>query len=304
MAQREHEVVALEPGGAEAVRALVQMGSGKLTLRGGAAGLMEATFDYRDPVWRPEVGYEVSDGLGHLRVKPPDLGPAVLESPDYEWDLALSDEIPLELTLRLGSGNASVRLGGTRLTALETTGGSGRLEADLAHARDLKDVSLTAGSGRVGLILQGDYDALSQVAVRNASGISELALGGTYPALEHLTVSGASGRISLGLSGDCPVLERLSLDLASGMIDLDLSGSLPEAVQVGIHCVSGTVTVTIPADRGVAVRFTSVSGKITAPDFHREKDLLLNAAYRESGTGVRLNVSTVSGELILQPSTS
>lgn len=61
------ESEAVEPEGAETVRAEIAMGAGILGISGGAQQLMEANFAYNVPEWEPEVDYEVTGGEGVLR---------------------------------------------------------------------------------------------------------------------------------------------------------------------------------------------------------------------------------------------
>jgi hypothetical protein len=300
MAERMQERVEL--GEAKSVRVSMKLGSGQVTVKGGATALLEGVFEFSDSAWRPEVSYAVIDGMGSLEVQQPEHASFLHEgNPAYAWDLALSNQAPLELAARVGSGDLDLRLGDTRAFALEAAVGSGQVQADLAGATELRHVAMKVGSGRVGLMFEGQYAHLSKVDVNVASGVSDLVLGGDYPTLKELKINSASGHISLQLGGACPALKALVFNTASGSVDLGLSGSLPEDFEVGIHCVSGVATVRVPDGLGVAVRFSSVSGKVKAPGFHRERGYYVNDAYREGSGALRLKMSTVSGELIVQP---
>jgi hypothetical protein len=289
-------------GNAETVKSLVQMGVGKLGIRGGAEALFSGRFEYLLPSWKPEVSYEVAAGRGMLRVKQPsDLEP-LSGDPEYTWDLAYNDAAPLDLALQLGAGNATLTLGGTALTQLDATIGSGALMADLSgEMSDLLGIAMTVGSGRTGVVMEGTYASLDHLRVSTASGVSELALGGSFPQLKQLKVNSASGRTSLGLTGAYPELERLALDSASGVIDLNLGEALQQDLEAAIHCVSGVITVVYPPEAGVSVRFMSLTGKMEAPGFSRREGRYVNDVYGKAPTALRLNVSTVSGKLNLQP---
>jgi hypothetical protein len=292
----------VELAGARSVRALLKMGSGTLVVQGGAEALLEGTFEFSDPAWQPEVSYEVADGIGSLVVEHPKNPLSVtLGRPSYHWDLALGNEVPVELLVRLGSGDADLRLGDTHVFMLQTEIGSGNVHADLSGAAELRHVAMKVGSGRVDLNLEGEYAHLARLEVAVASGISDLVLNGDYPALRELRMHSASGRIGLVIGGRCPALKTLVINTASGMVDLALSGSLPEDVEVGIHCVSGLATVKVPPALGMAVRFSALSGKFKAPGFRKENGHYVNAAYHEGADKLHLAMSTVSGELLLQP---
>ncbi|MGC9521752.1 MAG: toast rack family protein [Anaerolineae bacterium] len=298
----EHYEEVVEVQDAEVVDALIQMGTGQLDVSGGGTSLLVGHFEYTRPRWRPEVAYDVTGGVGHLKVCQPSLQQLLDGSPGYTWTLRFGDQVPLDLALKLGAGETHLALGGTRLRHLDAAIGSGGLMADLSGAMaDLEAVSLQTGSGRTGVVFQGDYPVLATLEVSNASGVIDVALGGDYPALNRMRVNGASGDISVGLEGEYASLEKLSVNTASGSVYLNLGGRLGEASEVSINCVSGRATVVVPPEVGVAVRFSSVTGRVQAPGFRREGNRYTHEAYAEAATTVNLKVSTVSGKLILQP---
>jgi hypothetical protein len=298
------EEITVQLDGAEAVKGLVQMGVGKLLMHGGAEALLTGAFTYPLPTWKPDVAYHVEDGQGLLDVKQPEVREPFAGDPTYVWDLAFNDAVPLDVALRLGAGHADIRLGGTSLTSLEAAIGSGSLMADLSgDLPDLSQISMTVGSGRSGLVLGGTYAALHDLDVTTASGVAEVALGGHYPQMQTLKINGASGRTSLGMTGSYPELERLVLNSASGVIDLNLGEALEQDLDAAIRCVSGVITVDYPAEAGVSVRFTSLTGKLEAPGFSRRQGRYVNEIYDNASFRLHLNVSTVSGKLTLQPTT-
>lgn len=300
------EQVTVQPEGVETVKGLVQMGVGKLKIGGGAEALLSGTFTYPQPSWKPEVVYQVAGGEGRLEIKQPqDRGPGTGgEGRDrpYVWDLAFNDTMPLALKLQLGAGHAGLTLGSTALTDLEAAIGSGALMADLSGGlADLSRVAVVVGSGRSGLVMGGDYPALHEVSVSTASGVAEVALGGHCPNLKTLKVNGASGRTSLGMTGSYPALEELVINSASGIIDLNVGDVLDQDLEAAIHCVSGVIKVIYPAQAGVTVRFTSLTGSLDAPGFTRAHGRYVSEGYDAASHHLLLNVSTVSGKLLLQP---
>ena len=54
--------------GATKLAASIDMAAGRLTVRGGTADVMEATYEFSDEGWRPEVDYRVEAGEGTLSV--------------------------------------------------------------------------------------------------------------------------------------------------------------------------------------------------------------------------------------------
>jgi len=298
--------------GAEAVRAKVKMGSGSVSVSGGAETLMEGTFAYADPAWRPIVAYDVENGVGTLKVKPPHLDAPLQGNPKYVWDLVMGNEVPLSFGIKLASGNADLRMAETRLSELNVKVASGNVKADLTgDLADLTQVSLKSASGRTSLVMDGSYPVLETIDLGSASGSIDVILAGDYPALRTLKIGSASGKVGVRLSGNCPVLDELDVGLASGKADLDLAGATLPHGKVKLSCVSGKVVVVVPTDAPVVIDFTALSGKLVAPGFEKRGKDHVNAAYiaaeagAEAEAGVegalRLSMSTVSGKLVVQP---
>lgn len=153
------------------------------------------------------------------------------------------------------------------------------------------------------LALDGDLPILADVDISHASGVSALMLGGVAPALENLQISSASGRVDLRITGVCAALETLAVRTASGIVDIDLAGRLPESLNSTIGCVSGQATVRFPSDLGVSVLYSSLTGSVQAPGFFWDCGRYINAAAHDAGANVLLSMSTVSGELVLEPRT-
>ncbi len=101
--------------GAESVHASLRMGSGQVHVEGGAEQLMHAHFEYSHPDWKPEVEYHVTEGVGHLEVRQPNLLRTLSVNPQYTWELAFGDGAPTDLGVKLGSGNADLDLDGTSI---------------------------------------------------------------------------------------------------------------------------------------------------------------------------------------------
>jgi hypothetical protein len=147
--EAQRETLAMERDAAERVKTNLAMGAGILKVRGGARKLMEADFAYTAPPGRPTVTYRSTGALGTLAVEQPG-GNVPIGGARNQWDLALSNEVPLDFAARCGAGEANLELG------------------DL----DLRSVNVQMGAGRVTLDLRGrtrhDYSARLQGGVGSA----------------------------------------------------------------------------------------------------------------------------------------
>jgi hypothetical protein len=151
--QSENSSVPL--GDAKSVNAQVVMGTGNLSLEGGANDLMNANFIYNLTSWKPQVNYTITDGVGDLKVSQPySSGAPLSRNIRYDWNIRLSDDVPIDLRTILGAGDGYLRLGGMLLTGLEAQSGAGNVTLDFSGIwrRDL-DASVEAGVGDLSIVV-------------------------------------------------------------------------------------------------------------------------------------------------------
>jgi hypothetical protein len=158
------ESQSVELGDAKSVRVEIVLGAGDLQVTGGAEKLLEADFTYNVAKLEPEVEY--TDGT--LVVRQPDVEglPVLGGITDYrnEWDLRLSNEVPMDLSVNMGAGTSDLQLAGLSLTGLDVSLGAGAYTVDLSGdwARDL-DVTIDAGAADISVRLPRDVGARVKV---------------------------------------------------------------------------------------------------------------------------------------------
>jgi hypothetical protein len=162
---RSHsEDVSLED--AESVQAEILMGAGKLAIDSGADQLLEGDFIYSLTEYLPDISYRVSDdGVGILKVEQEDE-PRVRVASNYknEWELAFNDQVPLEIEVTLGAGDADLDLSGLNLEYFSLKVGAGAAYVDLngEYQHDL-EVVIQGGVGELTLILPSDINIEANV---------------------------------------------------------------------------------------------------------------------------------------------
>lgn len=143
--------------GAQAAEANISMGVGRLLMGGGATDLMSATFSYNVPTWKPEVEYQINGNRGSLRVAQPggdDLRIPSSADVEYEWDIRLSNSIPMALNVDMGVGEGDLSLRGLNLTDLDVATGVGSSTIDLGGPWNQSfDVSVQRGVGKTTIIV-------------------------------------------------------------------------------------------------------------------------------------------------------
>ena len=150
------DTVALGP--VDSVDVSISIGVGKLSIAGGASHLLDASFRYNIPDWRPKVSYEVESGMGKLTVEQPPsvVGGAWPSNVTYDWTLGLSDSVPMNLSVDLGVGKAVIDVGGLKVRRLDVEAGVGEGVIDLSGTRptDL-EAKVSAGVGKLTVMLPG-----------------------------------------------------------------------------------------------------------------------------------------------------
>jgi len=143
----QNESQSVKLGDAESVTVEIEFGAGDLQVSGGAADLLEADFTYNVARLKPEVEYKNGD----LTVKQPETKgfPVLLGIGDFrnEWDLRLSNDVPMDLRVNMGAGTNDLKLAGLSLTRLDINLGAGKSTVDLSGdwARDL-DITIDSGA--------------------------------------------------------------------------------------------------------------------------------------------------------------
>jgi hypothetical protein len=207
----------VELGGAKSVQAELKMGAGDLKISGGSASLMNATFKYNVPEWKPEVSYTVEGADGRLEVAQPGHTHTSTGGVKYSWDLHLSNNVPMELSVEMGAGNSELNLSGISLTSLTLQVGAGNADVDLTG--DWKHnltVSIQGGVGQASIQLPQEVGVRANVR----GGIGSISApgfkkdGDSYvndaygksPVSIDLNVQGGIGQVNLKLVGNRPVV--------------------------------------------------------------------------------------------------
>jgi hypothetical protein len=208
------EVKYVEAGGARSLRAEIHMTAGVLRLAGGASDAFEAAFTYDDADWkRPEVEYRVDPtSKGELSVEQKAAGRPAMRPGRCEWAIRLNEDLPTELFVKFGAGNADLELGGLALERLRVESGVGELELDLSGAwKHNLEAFIKAGIGDTTLRLPRDVG----VRLRSTVGLGSIqhhgltrdgenftnALYGQSPVTLDITIEGGIGKIHVQEDG-------------------------------------------------------------------------------------------------------
>ena len=194
---------------ADSVDVEILMGAGKLEVSGGADQLLEGDFTYSDRDYAPDISYRVrSTGSGSLQIEQQDKqGVQVHTNFKNEWDLRFNNDVPMEIEVTLGAGEAILNLEDLKLNAFTMKMGAGAAYVDLSGemAQDIS-VDIQGGVGELTLILPPDTNIEADVT----GGLGEINTSGLYRENTHYISK---------YSGDGPVL---TLIIQTGVGKLNL----------------------------------------------------------------------------------
>lgn len=212
MVQREpteptqYDSRAVERDKSAEVKVNLEMGAGNLKVGIGTSKLAQAYFTYNVPSWKPVVDYSA----GELTIRQPGHSRAQIGNVKYEWDLRLGRQIPLDLRVHFGAGEAQLDLG----------------------SLDLRSVSVEMGVGKMQLDLRGDPSHDYDVQIHG--GIGEATVNLPTKAGVYATAEGGIGEISahgLRKLGDHWVNE--AYDTAKVKVHVDVKGGIGRIALIG-----------------------------------------------------------------------
>jgi hypothetical protein len=214
----ERRSVELE--GAESVRTDLSMRTGDILVGGGAENLMDATFTYNVPQWKPEVSYRGLALHKELTVEQPDVPGPTFGNVQNDWEILLNDEVPMDLSVFDSSGDAQLDLGSLSLKSLFLKFSSGDVAAELGREKPLlEEVTIDSSSGDVDVDMTGEYSSPMGLEVDMGSGDLVMDLSGEWPQNLEGDISLSSGTTTLTFPTNVNVY--VEAETSSGDINAD-----------------------------------------------------------------------------------
>lgn len=203
----QHLARAVDLQGAKSVDVSLETSSGEFNISSGSSHLLDADFNYSDSYETPHVDYNVANGVGHLSISQDNSGTHFGASRN-QWNLRLSNDVPLELKIEMGAGRGQLRLRDMPVTRLEMRMGAGQADLDLTGDRKSDLVAdLQGGVGqvtvrlprKVGVVVHasGGIGSVEAHGLRHDDDEYTNEAYGKTPATIRLTVQGGVGQISL-----------------------------------------------------------------------------------------------------------
>lgn len=154
--QEESELIELDR--VELLNTRISMDMGKLKVSDGTDQLLEADFTYNVASWKPRIDYKKEGIRGELVVEQPSGARGIpLGRANYQWDLRLNKDIPMDLDINLGAGSSDLKLGNLLLDKLEIKNGAGNTKLDLTGRPSLSSLNLDIGAGDIAVDMRGSW---------------------------------------------------------------------------------------------------------------------------------------------------
>jgi hypothetical protein len=225
-------------------RLTVAMGGGEVTIQPGADGLMEGTITTNVVGWDPRVtreGSSVALRQGDVR------GTRNIPTGNItnKWDIKITDQHPLDLTIEAGAYKGEIDLSGVRLTNLKVSDGASesRLMFNVPNPERMETLAYATGASKIDL-----------TGLANAN-------------FSHMRFEGGAGSYTLDFSGD--LSQDASVTIKAGVCNIKLL--IPEGTNAVIRN-QGSVT-SINAEGTWTVRDNTYSTSGSGPTLTIDVDM-------------------------------
>ncbi len=159
----QHDFRTVELDKSETLRVNLRMGAGNLRVGSGTQKMMRADFTYNVPSWKPYVRYSSTAGRGDLTIEQPGTSHTHFGHTRYEWDVRLTRDVPVDLRVNFGAGDAELDVGSLALRSVEVDMGVGKLQLDLrGNLKRNCEVRIRGGVGEATVRLPADVGVYAE----------------------------------------------------------------------------------------------------------------------------------------------
>jgi hypothetical protein len=229
----DHKTVPVPAEGAKRLDVRLDFGAGNLWIMSDTireAAVFDITYDSRKVDYL--VDYDVTGSTGHLTAESDHKENGNIDTDDNKWEVRLSRDYPLELSLDIGACDAEIDLGGLQVEDLSIEVGATstsitfsepnpgemqelRFEAGASSVKatrlgnaNFRECSIEGGAASLDLDFRGEYRGESEISVEIGMGSADIVLPKDVPCRIEGTDAGFLASVDIH-GGD---LDRLSDD--------------------------------------------------------------------------------------------
>ena len=154
----KEESISIKKDKAKELDVEVNLGVGELTLSKGAEDWVEGSIKYGKRKLKPEVIYNRKGNKGEVIIKQKNLNSFNNSNVKNEWNLELTDNVPMNLSVDSGVSSTELDLQGLMLEKLDINAGVGELHVDLGGDawENSFETNITTGVGEATVILPSE----------------------------------------------------------------------------------------------------------------------------------------------------
>ncbi|MBK9712029.1 MAG: hypothetical protein IPO81_12015 [Kouleothrix sp.] len=190
--------------------------SNRFRLQPGASGLVDGTVQYNVDLFKPIV---TTSGSGvTIEQRPNDM--TVTNNMRNEWELRLSDSIPMTLNVEAGAYKGEYDLGGLRLRNLSVSQGAADSTYDFSEANpdQMDDLTFKSGASSAKLTNLANANA-AQMHFDIAAGSYTLDFGGALQRTVGVEVQGGASGLTIRVPSGTPTIVTIKGALNSADVD-------------------------------------------------------------------------------------
>lgn len=117
--------LSIEKDDAKSLDVDIDFGAGNLLIEGGATDWVDGDIDTNVKKWLPSVMYKNKRDIGYVEIEQKMKGLSALGKKRNNWNVQLTNEIPVNLDVEMGVSDAELNLSGIQLSHLSVDAGVG-----------------------------------------------------------------------------------------------------------------------------------------------------------------------------------
>lgn len=149
--------ILVEKDNAKKLDVEIDLGIGELTVQKGTKDWVEGNAVYNLKKLKPEVEYKLKRGKGEVVIEHKNRKNFKISKMKNSWDIKLTDEIPINLSVETGASSAKLDLQGLKIEDLDIETGVGDLTVDLrGNWKKSFETNIETGVGETTVMLPSE----------------------------------------------------------------------------------------------------------------------------------------------------
>lgn len=169
----KEQSIVLKKDNAKELDVELNLGIGKLNVQKGTTEWIEGNAIYNVKKLKPIIDYDLHRGKGEAVIEHKDQNRFKFSKIKNEWQLNLTDEIPIKLSIETGAAMANLNLQGLKLIELDIETGIGDLTVDLRGDWEKSfETNIETGIGQTTVYLPSDVGV--EITIEKGIGFSNV----------------------------------------------------------------------------------------------------------------------------------